>query len=504
MPFTNPQDYLYDEDILGTDIHNKIENELHLVTAGAEVTDFNFIVPKMQPYFKESMVVRHVTSNRILTPGVDWQPGHLFDSASFETEWVRGGIYGSILLMDRSLVGQFELVEYQTLGGAWVLENTKLLEILSNRVQDPRTSTYEQVSGKPTVFPPTGHNHPIDDWTGMAETIGALDRINESLKERTDFMQGAFPGLMDNYYTKPETVQTIHDIVDDVVQETVDREVGQEMIALNQALNTHISNTNIALASRYTKTESDARYYTKSEVYAKQEVDGKFTTFVADHYTKSQSDSRYFLRSDTYSRSEQDNRYRQLVQGNAKVYVTSEGGHQSDLPYTREPTKNTIAYRDNDGRLRIVDGVHDSDAVTMKQYNTLSASAASGLGDRYTKAQSDARYRQLQANASRVYATNANKQQTSVQYTSSNVASTMVQRDSGGRIAIGTPVNDDHATTKKYVDDGLASANAAAATANEWISSGSGVLPKLRISGTQLQFNYYANLWAVVWPPQWQ
>src|SRR5690606_14567554 len=130
----------YEEDITGVSPDNKIENELHLVTPGIEAGDFNIIVPKMMPYYKESMVVEHISSGTILVPGVDWQPAHIFDSASFETEWIRGGIYGSILIMNRNLTGQFRLREYQTLGGEWVLSNDKLLEILANRIADPRTA----------------------------------------------------------------------------------------------------------------------------------------------------------------------------------------------------------------------------------------------------------------------------------------------------------------------------------------------------------------------------
>ena len=475
MP-NNLEDYLYDEDIFGTDIHNKITNELHLVTAGAEISDFNFIVPKMMPYFKESMVVRHVSTNRILVPGVDWQPGHIFESATFETEWVLGGIYGSILIMDRNLVGQFELVSYQTLGGEWVLENTKLLELLSNRIQDPRSATYESLSGKPNVFPPTGHNHPIQDWVGMNEMVSALGQVSQSIDDRTDFMMRMFPGLMAQYYTKIETVQQINGIVQTTVNQVVEDKVGAQMVALNAALNQHIENTSSAIADRFTKNESDNRYYKKTESYSQTEVDSKVAAVRNDTYTKAEADSRYFNKTETYNRSQQDGRYRQLIAGNAKVYVTSLGGEQSNLEYTNSPTKNTIVYRDNNGRTRVADGVDSKDAVNKGQYDALADSTVAGLNDRFTKSESDNRFRQRLANTvkSHVYTHDINGNEASVQYSNVTTNNTIVQRTAAGTIRAAKPTAVDDVVTKEYNEDNFRSRLATTVKSAVYVNDGSG------------------------------
>lgn len=59
--------------------------------------------------------------------------------------------------------------------------------------------------------------------------------------------------------------------------------------------------------------------------------------------------------------------------------------------------------------------------------------------------------------SSKVYATDSSGNQTSLSYTDSNTASTVVMRDSSSQVNVAqTPTANTHATSKKYVDDGLA------------------------------------------------
>lgn len=67
--------------------------------------------------------------------------------------------------------------------------------------------------------------------------------------------------------------------------------------------------------------------------------------------------------------------------------------------------------------------------------------------------------RDLVSGNSKVYTTNASGQQSSVDYTTSNMASTIVQRDTNSQINVAqTPTANTHATSKKYVDDKVAEA----------------------------------------------
>lgn len=305
MPSNNPLDYLYGEDVTGSNPANKVENELHLVTPAIEEGDFNIIIPRMMPYYRNTMRIRHISSNTLLIPGIDWQPGHVFDTASHETEWIQGGIYGSILLMNRNLTGQFRLEQYQTLGGEWVLSNDKLLELLSNRITDPRTVTFEQVSGIPKIFPPLDHSHPIDDFTGFAEAVISIDAVRMAIEARTQIWLDNPPILMSQYYMKEETEAIINRLVD----EKIDINLDDRFQAIADAINQLTNQVNNGLNDRYTKQQSDNRYYLKSETYSRQEVNQLLTNLVQDSYTKAESDSRYPLYANIYTRQQSDDRF---------------------------------------------------------------------------------------------------------------------------------------------------------------------------------------------------
>lgn len=177
-------DYLYPLDITGQAVTNKVLNERQTLNPPSEPLDYHFILPFAGPYFRDTMKLVHITTGRALVRGIDWMPGHKFHSASFELEGIRGGIYSSILFMDRGLSGQVQLAEYQTLGGEWTLSEQKILEVLSNRAVDPRSLTYDEVSGKPNVFPPIEHSHDVSDLTGMIELIQSNYDISASIRAR--------------------------------------------------------------------------------------------------------------------------------------------------------------------------------------------------------------------------------------------------------------------------------------------------------------------------------
>lgn len=202
--------YLYPEDITGVALTNKVVGEKQTLNPPPAPEDndgeftFHFIIPFATPFFRDSVKLKHVPSGRMLVRGVDWAPGHKFHSASYELENVFGGVYASILFYDRSLSGQVEFTQYQTLGGQWTLNENQILTILANRLVDPRTKQYEEVSGKPNVFPPAPHNHPVEDLTGMGEVVMSNYDIAAAIRERTQSWLDNPPILMGDYYTRDQ------------------------------------------------------------------------------------------------------------------------------------------------------------------------------------------------------------------------------------------------------------------------------------------------------------
>jgi len=381
-------DYLYAEDITGSNPDNKITDELHLVTAGIESSDYNIIVPKYMPYYRNTMVVVHVESGRTLTRGVDWQPGHIFDSASHETEWIQGGIYGSILIMDRSLTGQFKLTQYQTLGGKWVLSNDNLLEILTIRTIDPRTVTYEEVSGIPEIFPAIDHNHPIEDWYGMGEVVVAIGQVSEAINEQTDSWLNNPPVLMEEYYLKEEVDALFNVQVPAVVESTI----ASELEPINISLSNLSYTVNRGLGDRYTKEQSDNLYYRKVNTYTKVEVNDLIDNSSAAAYSKIESDARYASKEETYTKDEVDTSFATIDGVNLSLASLSESFYSKGYIDGNFYTINVIDDKFYTKEQTYTKTESDERYPTTSSVNVLSAQITSLANNTYSKTESDGKY----------------------------------------------------------------------------------------------------------------
>lgn len=239
MPVANPLDFIYPLDVTGVSPGNRVVGERKTLNPPVESLDFHYILPVAAPYYRDSVILTLVSSGRVLVRGIDWMPGHKFHSASFELQGIRGGLYTSILFMDRTLTGELDL-EYQSLGGEWTLSENKILEILSNRLVDPRFVTYDEVSDKPNVFPPVDHNHDAADLTGMVELIASNYDIAAAIRERSTDWLANLPILTNQWYTKDEVDLLLAQMAADIE----DRLLELEYVKIT-------SNTTVAFGRRY-------------------------------------------------------------------------------------------------------------------------------------------------------------------------------------------------------------------------------------------------------------
>lgn len=170
--------FAYPYDQQGTNPECLVPNEKHTITPINGV-GIGFIVPKAAPFFRRSVVLKHVESGKVLTDGVDWAPSHHFEAASTQKPYLE--IFGSLVILDTTLSGTFELVEYQTLGGEFTLDETALLELLANTSIDPRTTTWDKVVYAPAVFDPLAHLQSISDTYGYEELVAAVNNLTDKL-----------------------------------------------------------------------------------------------------------------------------------------------------------------------------------------------------------------------------------------------------------------------------------------------------------------------------------
>lgn len=142
--------------------------------------DFHFIIPKVAPFFGNSIVITHVDTNRVLLEGVDYLLTHKFLDASRATART---VYGSITFLDNLLTGPVTIT-YQTVGGDWLISDSKITEILTNIQINPRISTWDSIIDVPYQFPIIDHDWNLSDMVGLSEVIDALGTIQTVIEEK--------------------------------------------------------------------------------------------------------------------------------------------------------------------------------------------------------------------------------------------------------------------------------------------------------------------------------
>lgn len=162
--------------------------------------DHYYVIPRVAPFFAESVKLRlypiganvnNPAGGTLLEEGVHFNFGYHYAYASHT---IGKPIYGSINFYDRTLRGQLRM-EYQTIGGEWVLDEQAYNELLLNKTFNPRIATWEQVVELPREFPVVDHDFNIDDFVGMTEVVEELDDIQKAILGANE---GSLAGHVDN------------------------------------------------------------------------------------------------------------------------------------------------------------------------------------------------------------------------------------------------------------------------------------------------------------------
>lgn len=173
----------FDFDWTGEDPAFLVTDELYQFEQVSS-NEYHLIVPDQAPFFWESITVERwntlTSAYDVLVKGVDYTPGHLFIQATQQTAQA---LYGSFVLANKNLSGVLRL-RYQKLGGSWSLDINKINEILSNKVVNPRHTSWEQVAGYPEQFPVIPHVH-IDeeDMTSMSDVADSINRLADAVED---------------------------------------------------------------------------------------------------------------------------------------------------------------------------------------------------------------------------------------------------------------------------------------------------------------------------------
>jgi len=166
-------------DIYGTDISNKIVDEIHTLTSINDNT-YHILIPKFAPFYLENLVVKHIVGAQIntLVHNVDYYAVLPYVGA---TRSVGKLLVGGISIINDAITSGTILVTYQALGGVWVADSAEVLRVLAERAYNPKTTIWDIITNKPNAFPPTSHDLSLSHVNGYSEIIAAVNRLSDSI-----------------------------------------------------------------------------------------------------------------------------------------------------------------------------------------------------------------------------------------------------------------------------------------------------------------------------------
>ncbi|BDH16611.1 MAG: hypothetical protein [Bacteriophage sp.] len=153
---------------------------MHSVQVSGDITEAAFIIPAAAPFFENSLKIFTLLNHggTQLQLNVDYFLTHHFVAAS---DAYGKAIYGVIAFTNSAYAGNVYL-DYQTLGGDFVVTDiATLTEITKKYYADVRFTTWDQLTGVPSLLPPVNHAHDVSDVKTLADVVTALESIASSL-----------------------------------------------------------------------------------------------------------------------------------------------------------------------------------------------------------------------------------------------------------------------------------------------------------------------------------
>ena len=174
----------YPYDPAGDASTNLITNELHNVQPVGNITDASFIIPRAAPFFLNSLKVKkgNTANAEVLLEGIHYITTHHFVSMSY---LLGTPLYSSITFLNRNYSGNVYL-DYQTVGGQFVLNSYTGVEELTRQVYSVYSVTWEQVAGLIQGLPAYDHKMSGEDTTGYGELVDSVKLLAATIRDKTN------------------------------------------------------------------------------------------------------------------------------------------------------------------------------------------------------------------------------------------------------------------------------------------------------------------------------
>jgi hypothetical protein len=162
------------------------DNPNNRVTDEAAHTDKNtagIIVPRNGPFFSRNFKIRLKDSGRELSLDAgDYTFIHPF--GAFNIRYNRL-VWGALQVKGVSGPTDF-IIEYDTIGGDFVLSDIAYAEAVANTLTSPRTIDWNEIVGLPLVWPPDPHDHPASDTMNYTDMMVWMQSYLNAILDNPD------------------------------------------------------------------------------------------------------------------------------------------------------------------------------------------------------------------------------------------------------------------------------------------------------------------------------
>lgn len=196
-------EYAYTYDPTGMEESNKVTNEVKPLS---EVNNaWNCIIPLFAPFFRGSLIVKHVETNRELKEGLDFYLGHFYKDGSTAN---KNQIFGSIMLLDNALAGSIRFEQYQSLGGRYTILRSVAERYLAKvPLKNPRNCDWDEVMITPLPLDAIAAPTNRDEAISTDLPTGASDRIRVQLENLVALQSTQFDDLIDKLFSLSVRIQ---------------------------------------------------------------------------------------------------------------------------------------------------------------------------------------------------------------------------------------------------------------------------------------------------------
>lgn len=163
----------YPLDLSGSNPTNLVLQEFHDI--GPETG--RALVPQHGPFFTESLVIVERITGRVLTPHDDYMVLQPYQEATRRT----GKPVSAVIYIHNKTVADEIYIDYQVVGGEFSWSIFAIRQLIEDLDLDNRPVHWGDIIGRPLLFPPTPHLHPLSDTFGW-EFIGyQLEEISRAI-----------------------------------------------------------------------------------------------------------------------------------------------------------------------------------------------------------------------------------------------------------------------------------------------------------------------------------